>query len=267
MRIVSLVPSHTEILFALGLGRRVVGVTAHCDYPPDVEKIERVGSFASPNAKKIISLCPDLVLIDSRLQGSCTEELKQAEIRVFDFCPLTPDDLFRGMKEISYIAGAGADARQMIEELCARARRLADKTKSFPPRKLLFVMEGNILVTPGPASFQHGVFSSLGLGTYPGDCHISYIPIVWEDAARFNPDILLFCGRFPGDEEQKRCPGCLIEKRPCVRDVESVYNNPALSGVSAFRKRQIYTVPCRFFCRPGPRLLDGMEWLAKAVCG
>ncbi len=262
MRIISLVPSHTEILFALGLGRRVVGVTNHCDYPPEVEKIHRVGSFANPGAEKIISLCPDLVLIDSRLQGGCMKELKRAGIRTYDFFPLNPDDLFSGMDEISYIAGAGADARQLIEDMRSKAGELADKAKSFPSRRLLFIMEGNALVTPGPASFQHGVFSSLGCELYQGAYNISYIPITWEDALRFDPEIILFCGRFPGDEERKRCPGCHIENRPCARDIESVYNNSALSGVSAFRKQQIFTVPCRFFCRPGPRMLDGMEWLA-----
>ena len=70
MRIISLVPSHTEILFALGFGDQLVGVTAHCDYPPEVDKIQRVGFFGKPNIEKILSLQPDLVLLDSRLQGS-----------------------------------------------------------------------------------------------------------------------------------------------------------------------------------------------------
>ncbi len=261
MRIVSLVPSHTELLFALGLGYRVMGVTNHCDYPPEVEGIERVGSFANPDTEKIISLCPDLVLLDSRLQGGCLKELKRAGLRTYDFFPLTLDDLFSGMEEVSYITGAGEDARQLIEDLRSKAAELANKAKSFPPRKLLFVLEGKALATPGPASIQYGVFSSLGFELYPGACDISYIPISWEDVMRFDPDILLSCGIFPGDEERKRCPGCHIKNRPCTRDMGSIYKNPALSGVSALKKRQIFTVPCRFFCRPGPRLLDGMEWL------
>lgn len=261
MRIISLVPSHTEILFALGLGDQVVGVTKHCDYPPEVDGIERVSSFGNPGAEKIISLRPDLVLIDSRLQGGCAKELKRAGIRIFDFFPFTLDDLFSGMEEISCITGAGDAARQLIEDLRTKAKNLSAEAKPLPPRKLMFVMGGEALSTPGPASMQYGAFSYLGFELYPGACHISYTPITWDDVACFDPEILLVCGRFPGDEERKRCHGCHMKNRPCTRDVESVYQNSDLSGVSALQKRHVFTVPCRFFCRPGPRLLEGMEWL------
>lgn len=265
MRIISLVPSHTEILFALGLGDHVVGVTSHCDYPPEVEGIERVSSFKSPGAEKIISLRPDLVLADSRLQGSCLKELKGAGIQVFDFFPLTLDGLFAGMEEISSLAGGGESARQVIEGLRAKADELIAVAKRFPTRKLLFVMGREMLATPGPASIQYDVFSSLGLELYPGACHISYIPLTWGEVAHFDPEILLACGRFPGQKERERCPGCRAKNRPCVRDVEDVYQIHEIAGVSAVKKRKVFTVPCHFFCRPGPRLLEGMEWLTGVI--
>ena len=117
MRIISLVPSHTEILFALGLGEQVVGVTVHCDYLPETENVERVGAFGDPDLKKIISLRPDLVLLDGRLQGGSMKELKRAGIRVFDFFPLTLDELIDGMEGLSMAAEGGKHARQAIERI------------------------------------------------------------------------------------------------------------------------------------------------------
>lgn len=270
MRIVSLVPSHTEILFFLGLGDQVAGVSSHCDYPPEVERIERVGPFGSPDAEKIISLRPGLVLADGRLQGNCLDKLRQDGVRVFDFFPGTLDELFAGMEEIAAAAGKGEHSRQLIAGLKSRAEKLTGEMKGFPSRRVIFVMGSETLATPGPASIQFAAISDLGVGMYPAVDNSYYIPVTWEDVARFNPEILLVCGKVPGEKERKRCPGCSIKNRPCAREVESVYRNPVLAGVSALERGAVYTLPCRFFCRPGPRLLEGMEWLAGVIreqCG
>ena len=261
MRIISLVPSHTEILFALGLGDQVVGVTSHCDYPPEVEKIQRVGLFGNPNIEKILSLQPDLVLLDSRLPGRCKQELQEAGVEVFDFFPFTLEGLFTGMERLINVAGGEDDARQVVDELRMKADQLIKRAKQHPSRRLIFVMGSDVLATPGPASMQYGALSALGLELYPVDFHISYLPLSWGDVAKFDPEILLVCGRVPGREEQKRCPGCSIKNRPCARDVEEIYHVAEIADVKAVKERKVFTVPCTFFCRPGPRLLEGMEWL------
>jgi iron complex transport system substrate-binding protein len=112
---------------------------------------------------------------------------------------------------------------------------------------------------------QYGVFSSLGLELYPSAAQVPFIPITWRDAAHFDPQILLVCGRSPGQPERKRCSGCRIKKRPCIRDVQDIYRISDLAGVSSVRESKVFTVPCHFFCRPGPRLLEGMQWLLKSL--
>jgi len=265
MRIISLVPSHTEILFALGFGDQLVGVTAHCDYPPEVDKIQRVGLFGNPSIEKILSLQPDLVLLDSRLQGNCQKELQKAGIEVFDFFPFTLEELFSGMERLIDVVGGGGHARQVVVGLRIEADRLIKRAKRLPSRRLLFVMGSEVLATPGPASMQYGALSSLGLELYPVDSQISYLPLSWGDVANFNPEILLVCGRVPGREEQKRCPGCSVKNPPCARDVEEIYQVSDIADVRAVKERKVFTVPCSFFCRPGPRILKGMEWLVGTV--
>jgi iron complex transport system substrate-binding protein len=108
---------------------------------------------------------------------------------------------------------------------------------------------------------QYGAISSLGLELYPVESHISYLPLSWGDVANFDPEILLVCGRVPGRDKQKRCPGCSVKNRPCARDVEDIYQIPDIAGMKAVQEKRVFTIPCSFFCRPGPRILEGMEWL------
>lgn len=125
--IVSLAPSHTEILFALGLGDQVAGITAHCDYPPEAAGKSRVGLFARPDLAKIISLRPDLVVAGGNITGSQGEELWKAGIQVMDFLPRTVVELFAGMEKIAEIAGVGAAGRDLAASFRERTGRVAEK--------------------------------------------------------------------------------------------------------------------------------------------
>ncbi|MCL6447839.1 MAG: ABC transporter substrate-binding protein [Armatimonadetes bacterium] len=104
--IVPLAPSHTGILFALGLGDQVAGITAHCDYPPEAAGKPRAGLFARPDLAKIVSLQPGLVVAGGNITGSQGEELRKEGIKVMDFLPRTVAELFAGMEKIAEIAGA-----------------------------------------------------------------------------------------------------------------------------------------------------------------
>ena len=109
-RIVSLAPSNTEILFALGLGDKVIGVTEVCDYPEEAKAIERVGGFQGPNMEKIIAAKPDLILADSLTGPEAVEQLQSAGLAVIAVRSDGLEQLFANIELIGQVTGASAQA-------------------------------------------------------------------------------------------------------------------------------------------------------------
>lgn len=264
MRIVSLVPSHTEILFSLGLGDLVIGVTQHCDHPPEAAEKERVGSFSKPDLEKIAALKPDLVVSGGRIHEAHASKLRERGIAVFSFEPTKVSELLDGMEKLAELAGRpeGKSAVVLLRERLERISKLAAGCRK--PR-VAFVMGEAELAVPGPANCQYDALKICGAEPMPSREDSAFELVSWEDVAGFNPEILLVCGYKIGEPVRKRCFGCSVRSRPCAREVGAVMANPALLRVDAVRKKRVYPVPCHFFCRPGPRLFDGMEWLAGVI--
>lgn len=262
MRIVSLVPAHTEILFALGLGEQVAGVTGHCDFPREATRKPRVGHFARPKPTEIIDLKPDLVLAGGAVHRQVTAELREAGVNVIDFSPSTVDQLLDGMKEIAGLAGNEAAGRQVVVSLRARVEAVKAKTAGKDRPAVLFLMGGEPLTTPGPASIQYDALYTAGAGMMTVAGGEPFVFIGWEDVVKYDPEIILACGYTPGEPRRQRCPGCKLEKPHCHRNVEEIYDYPQLAGVRAVKGRRVYPMPCHYVCRPGPRMVEGMEKLS-----
>ena len=118
LRIVSLAPSVTEILFALALGDSLVGATDHCDYPPEAVSIERVGGFGTPNVEKLLALNPDLVIAAGLEREEVAEVLRRSGIRVLDVRIRNFEELFDAIRQI----GEAVDRFQQAEGVVARMR-------------------------------------------------------------------------------------------------------------------------------------------------
>ncbi|OAT79549.1 ABC transporter substrate-binding protein [Desulfotomaculum copahuensis] len=265
MRIVSLVPAHTEILFTLGLGEQVVGVTGHCDFPPAVADKPRVGHFARPEPTEIIALKPDLVLAGGPVHRQVTAELREAGVNVFEFSPSTVEQLLDGMKEIAGLAGTESTGRQVVAALRARVDAVKAKTSGKDRPAVLFLMGGDPLTTPGPGSCQYDALYTAGAGMMTVAAGEPFAFIDWEDVVNYDPEIILACGHTPGQPRRKRCPGCKLEKPPCHRNVEELYDYPQLASVRAVKAHHVYPMPCHYVCRPGPRMVEGMEKLSELI--
>jgi iron complex transport system substrate-binding protein len=265
MRIVSLVPSYTETLFYLGLGEQVVGVTEHCDFPPEAKRKERVGYFAKPDPVKIAALEPDLVVAGSSIHRMLTERLRQSGTTVLDFQPDSVSMMLDDMDALLRIASSASGAAR-LDDLRKRKRRLDELGRQNASRpRLAFLMGGSAMHVPGRTNWQYDAFSLCGTQplTVAGDA--LYIRVDWADIAAFDPQVILACGRHDQEPPRPRCPGCGIENPPCTQDIAVIRDNPALDGVAAARSGRVYPVACHWFCRPGPRLFEGMEWLASLL--
>ncbi len=130
-RIVSAAPNNTEILFALGLGNKVVGVTNYDNYPEEVKIIEKIGEISPLNLEKIITLKPDLVLAFATFQLKEIERLRELGFKVLDIEPLTLKDTLERMKMIARVCGIPEQGAKIVENLYQRVEIIKNKVSQI----------------------------------------------------------------------------------------------------------------------------------------
>lgn len=261
MKIIPLVPSYTETLFALGLGPEVIGVTEHCDFPPEARDIEKVGTFAGPDVQKIMAMNPDLVCADPVLHKKYISQLLTAGIKVYSPWLQRVDDVLRSMEEIAQLCGQRRAVEEVVAPLRDRVNRIKRKTAgNFRPR-VFRIMNDNPIITPGPYSVQYDAVRLAG-GLLLSMKKKAYLKVSWEELVSFDPEVLLFCGRRKGEPKRPRCKGCLLKNPPCQRQVDEVITEK-WSVITAVKNNRIFPLSCDVLCRPGVRLVDGIEKLYK----
>lgn len=137
-RIVSLSPSNTEILFAMGLGEKVVGVTDWCDYPPEALDKEKVGGYYPPDIEKIIALGPDLILASDIHRHEVIPALEEQGFTVFALAPQTLDEVLRSIERVGKVAGKEEEAFELVNEIESKIEEIEKKTKEVEERPRVF---------------------------------------------------------------------------------------------------------------------------------
>ena len=243
-RIVSLSPSNTEILFALGLGSHIIGVTDHCNYPDAVREKLRVGGFANPNIEKIIALDPDLILAFGLLQKPIVRLLENRGKKTFWVNPHSIKDIFDSIERIGRITGAVSEAKHLKQMMKERLSILEEKLKDITERKrptLFRIMGLDPLGTVGGDSFQTDVFHLAGGKNVFGDIKRDYFEVDEKALFERNPEVILICGE---DEERLK---------------ERVSEHPVLKNLSSVKRDRIFVISCDLICRPGPRVVEAIE--------
>lgn len=247
-RIVSLAPSITEILFAIGLNEEIVGVTEFCDFPSEALSKPKVG-YATPDLEMIVGLQPQLVLAPrSFLRVDLLHKLEQLKIPTFIFDPHTVEDILAHIQLVGRMVGrsgeANAQAALMRKQLAGFSSRLAD----LPRPKLLYILNSEPLITVGPGSFIHHLIELAGGRNAADQSAAPYPRLTMEEVIRQNPDILLFpVGRHEGISQAEQ-------------DVWKRWTT-----LSAVQHGQLFQVDSDILNRPGPRILEGLRQLAKIL--
>jgi len=250
-RIISIAPSNTEILFALGLEDKIVGITNYCNFPEETKNIEKIGETFPLNLEKIVSLKPDLILAYA---GQLNEipRLRELGLKVIVIEPLNLQETLKSIQMVATVGGIPEKGNILVENLSQRIDQIKTEVSNLEITKKPKVFIGGIyetIWTPGEGTLFNELISLAGginiAAGFSGWTKISSEFIVKED-----PDIIIIpIGAMnPGDE---------------LKIKENIYQRPGWSNLSAVKTQKIFIVNEDLFFRPGPRLVDGLERLYK----
>ena len=230
-RIISTMPSITEILFALGLQSRVVGVTTNCDYPKEAKTKEKIGRVAI-NLEKVFYLKPDLIIMLEEAQGRNAEFISSKSI----------EDVLISIKVIGALTGVTKEADILVAKLDKRLTEAKNKNKK-DVRQSVFVMVGfKPLVSVGESSFINDILLKAG-GENVVVSDVAYPQLNFEELYRLDPDFLIV-------------PSKLFDKK-------NIKKEEKLRKLSAVQNDRILFVNDDILFRAGPRVVDAVEIIAK----
>lgn len=245
-RIISLAPSITEILFALGLDDEIVGVTEFCDYPERAKDKTIVG-YAQPNIELVVSLQPDLIVAPkSFMRADLLKKLEQLKIPTFILEPHTVEEIMAHIKLLGRMVGRSDAANEQTTTLRKQIAELSGQLKGRERPSLLYVLNSEPLITVGPGSFIHHLIELAGGRNVAEEAKTPYPRLTMEEVMRQNPDILLFpVGQSEGisQAEQDRW------KR--------------WTTLMAVKEQKLFQVQSDLLNRPGPRIIEGLRQLVR----
>src|SRR5215471_13673379 len=202
-RLISLAPSVTEILFAIGLGSRVVGVTTYCDYPPETAAVEKVGDTQKPNLEKIISLKPDLVIISTASQlEEFVGNLERLGVPVYVNNPTDLGSLLHSIQRLGDVAGVPESASRLVVDLRARINDVHSKVASLRRPRVLLVLSSEPLITAGGTTFINDLITEAGGDSISADQKADYPQFSLETALARRPEVIFLQAGGPGLPKQ-----------------------------------------------------------------
>jgi iron complex transport system substrate-binding protein len=251
-RIISLAPNITEILFALGLDKQIVGVTRYCNYPPEAQSKERIGGIIDINFEKIKFLKPDLVLAFRGNRLDSVKRLKELNIRVFVINSVTKiEDIFLIIEKIGKVTFKGREAKNLNKKLKEKynftIRRLHHAEK-YP--RVFISLHGGEFWTCGKKSFLNDLIVKAKAKNIAGNVHQAWIKYNPEELIFRNPDIIIILAK---NEKDFNISKSILKKNNVFNRIKAVKNN------------KIFYINEDMLSRQGPRLIDGFIKLARIV--
>ncbi len=247
-RVVSLAPSMTELAFALGVGEQVVGVTAQCDFPPEVRTLPKVGTFLAPNVEAVLALQPQLVLATpSPGNRRVVERLLHLGLRVLVVDPQSVAALAEVIRMVAAELGVPDRGQELSQRFSASIEEVRRRVARAQPRRVLFVVGRNPLIAVGHETIQDETIRLAG-GVNVVTAH-GWPKVSMEFVLREAPDVVIDATM--GTES--------------TSDATAVAFWQWFSSVAATNNRRIVFFADDRVLRPGPRLPDGLRALARVI--
>jgi iron complex transport system substrate-binding protein len=244
-RIVSLAPSLTETIYALGLQDRLVGDTNYCDFPPEAQQKTKVGGAINPSLEAIAALHPDLVLVTSLNRMETVHALEDLGIPSYGTDPHTVDDIISSAHRLADVLGAPEAGNTLAKDLERRLADMQQRIGSLAPRRVLFIVWPEPLISIGKDTFIADALQHAGAVSIV-DSSQSWPQINLEEVVRLQPDFLVFA------DSHSEAPTSTAQfaDLPGWRILQAVKNHR-------------YAVTSDAVNRPAPRIVSAIEDLAK----
>jgi iron complex transport system substrate-binding protein len=240
-RAVSLAPNLTEIIFAVGAGDRLVGVTSYCDFPAGANPIEKVGDTLKPNIETIVALKPDVVFVTTASQlETFTKTLNDQKIAVFVTNPNSLDGIYASIEKVGAVFKS-ATSGAIIEEMRKRVEAISKQTANIDKPRV-FVQLDRSLFTIGRDSYLTDLVTRAGGKSVTGNIEKAYAQLSKEAAIALDPEIII------------------LSESTDNKEPADVFKNSA-----AFRNSRLYRINADILSRPGPRVVEALEQIAAAV--
>ena len=248
-RIVALAPSNTEILFALGAEDRIVAVDQWSDHPPAAKTKPRISPF-SPSLEQIVKLRPDLILA---AHGSAEPvlPLDRQGVKVLVLAPRTLEDVYRNMLLIGRIVEAEGRAKRLVDGMRRRVAAVLAKVRGAPRPKVFVELDGSDPIRPftaGPGSFVDLLVQLAGGANVAASSRTAWPQLSLEELLRADPDMIILAHE-------------LVTMNP--QTPQTMARRPGWRLLRAVREGSIYPIEGELLSRPGPRIVEGLELLAR----
>ncbi len=242
-RVVCLVPSITEIIYALGCEDYLKGNTIYCDYPEPAKQIYKVGDFSNPSLEKIVGLKPEIVFATIPEQKIIIDQLKELGIKVIISQPTTINSLLKEIKTISKILGNESRGDSLLTTMATELNQIIPKQLNIP---LYLEISSTPLMTVGSGSFINDVIRRAGGKNIFDDLIQEYPVIDQEEVIKHNPSVIFILHPLAKKEE--------VKNRIGWQNIDAVLNNRVYDDVN----------PDLIF-RPGPRIAQGIKALIQRI--
>jgi iron complex transport system substrate-binding protein len=251
-RIISLAPSNTEILFSLGLGDKIVGVTEYCDYPQAAEAKPKVGGFSTVDIEKVISLEPDLVLATHIHGKSVIPALEELGLTVVALTPGSLTEVLDSITLVGKITGQSREASKLVSDLQTRIEAVVDETRTLSPDqkpRVFYITWHDPLMTAGTETLADDVISNAGgqniAYDISGDKAITLETVIYRD-----PEVIVASVGMGSGED---LPWQYLQTEPRLENTQALLND------------RVYKIDGDVIHRPGPRIVDALEQMAQFI--
>lgn len=247
--VISLQPSNTEILFALGVGDKVIGVTEYDQYPEEVKAIEVVSDTTMVNTERVVELYPDVVLAYTSGGEAQVEQLEASGLKVFVIESASSiEDVYGDIAQIAEVMGVKEKGDEIVENIKSQFATIQEKTEGIEVKKKVYfeIAPSPDIWSIGSDTFQQELFEAAGIENIYAE-QKGWFSVSEEDVIQRNPETIITTVYYTDDP------------------VGEILSRKGWESITAIQNREVYILDADILNRPGPRIAEAAELIAKTI--